>query len=277
MKKIMQPCGLHCIKMQDIGVTIGEQNILQHVNLHIHCGTLAAVIGKNGAGKSTLIRAILGDIPHTGTIEFKNRENGHMQKMRIGYVPQSLNIEKKTPISVYDMIASYQSCYPVFLKKSKKLYEKIKEHLAVFKAEELIDKQVCNLSGGELQRVLLSMAVMDEPNLLLLDEPVSGIDQNGMDLFYHTISELKMHYDLAIILISHDLDYVAQYADQVILIDGTVKKQGTVRQVYESEEFQEVFGKFDLENYKPSRQAKEKKEKEITMPKHNHGLWKEDV
>ena len=277
MKKIMQPCGLHCIKMQDIGVTIGEQNILQHVNLHIHCGTLAAVIGKNGAGKSTLIRAILGDIPHTGTIEFKNRENGHMQKMRIGYVPQSLNIEKKTPISVYDMIASYQSCYPVFLKKSKKLYEKIKEHLAVFKAEELIDKQVCNLSGGELQRVLLSMAVMDEPNLLLLDEPVSGIDQNGMDLFYHTISELKRHYDLAIILISHDLDYVAQYADQVILIDGTVKKQGTVRQVYESEEFQEVFGKFDLENYKPSRQAKEQKDKEITMPKHNHGLWKEDV
>ena len=277
MKKIMQPCGLHCIKMQDIGVTIGDHTILQHVNLHIHCGTLAAVIGKNGAGKSTLIRAILGDIPHTGTIEFKNRENGHMQKMRIGYVPQSLNIEKKTPISVYDMIASYQSCYPVFLKKSKKLYEKIKEHLAVFKAEELIDKQVCNLSGGELQRVLLSMAVMDEPNLLLLDEPVSGIDQNGMDLFYHTISELKRHYDLAIILISHDLDYVAQYADQVILIDGTVKKQGTVRQVYESEEFQEVFGKFDLENYKPSRQAKEQKEKEITMPKHNHGLWKEDV
>ena len=277
MKKIMQPCGLHCIKMQDIGVTIGEQNILQHVNLHIHCGTLAAVIGKNGAGKSTLIRAILGDIPHTGTIEFKNRENGHMQKMRIGYVPQSLNIEKKTPISVYDMIASYQSRYPVFWKKSKKLYEKIEEPLTVFKAEELIDKQVCNLSGGELQRVLLSMAVMDEPNLLLLDEPVSGIDQNGMDLFYHTISELKMHYDLAIILISHDLDYVAQYADQVILIDGTVKKQGTVRQVYESEEFQEVFGKFDLENYKPSRQVKEQKEKEIAMPKHNHSLWKEDV
>ena len=212
MKKIMQPCGLHCIKMQDIGVTIGEQAILQHVNLHIHCGTLAAVIGKNGAGKSTLIKAILGDIPHSGTIEFKDRENGHMQKMKIGYVPQTLNIEKKTPISVYDMIASYQSRYPVFWKKNKKVYAKIKEHLAIFKAEDLIDKQVCNLSGGELQRVLLSMAVMDEPNLLLLDEPVSGIDQNGMDLFYHTISELKKHYDLAIILISHDLDYVAQYA-----------------------------------------------------------------
>ena len=74
MKKIMQPCGLHCIKMQDIGVTIGEQVILQHVNLHIHSVTFAALIGKNGDGKSTLIKAILGDIPHSGTIAFKDRE-----------------------------------------------------------------------------------------------------------------------------------------------------------------------------------------------------------
>ena len=226
MRRIIQPCGLHCIKMHDIGVTIGEQTILENINLHIHCGTLAAIIGKNGAGKSTLIKAILGDIPHSGSIEFKDREDGKIQKLRIGYVPQSLDIEKKTPISVYDMIACYQSRYPVFLKKSRKLYDRIREHLEIFQAEDLIDKQVCNLSGGELQRVLLSMAIMDEPNLLLLDEPVSGIDQNGMDLFYHTISELKKHYDLAIILISHDLDYVAQYADKVILLDGTVLKTG---------------------------------------------------
>lgn len=191
-----------------------------------------------------MIKAILGDLPHTGTIEFKDRENGHIQKLRIGYVPQTLNIEKKTPISVYDMIAGYQSAYPVFWKKSRKLYAKIKEHLALFQAEELIDRQVCNLSGGQLQRVLLSMAVMDEPHLLLLDEPVSGIDQNGMEAFYHTISDLKKDYDLAVVLISHDLDYVARYADQVILLDGTVLKQGNVRQVYESEEFHRVFGDF---------------------------------
>ena len=222
MKKIMQPCGLHCIKMQDIGVTIGEQNILQHVNLHIHCGTLAAVIGKNGAGKSTLIRAILGDIPHTGTIEFKNRENGHMQKMRIGYVPQSLNIEKKTPISVYDMIASYQSRYPVFWKKSKKLYEKIEEHLTVFKAEELIDKQVCNLSGGELQRVLLSMAVMDEPNLLLLDEPVSGLDPKVTAERYALLQKLNYEDGITVVMISHDLNAALQYASHILHIGDRV-------------------------------------------------------
>lgn len=259
-RKILEPCGLHCIRMNGIGVTVGEQEILKNINLHIHCGTLAAVIGKNGAGKSTLIRAILGDIPHTGEIEFSMHEKGKVKnkgmELKIGYVPQSLNIEKKTPISVYDMIACYQSTYPVFWKKSKKLYDKIREHLEVFQAEDLIDKQVCNLSGGELQRVLLSMAIMDGPDLLLLDEPVSGIDQNGMDLFYHTISELKKHYDLAIILISHDLDYVAQYADQVILLDEkTVARQGSVRQVYESQEFYRVFGGFDLEHYKPHRNS----------------------
>ena len=142
---------------------------------------------------------------------------------------------------MYDLLASYESHYPVFLPKSRKLYEKIKENLSVFEAEDLIDKQVCNLSGGQLQRVLLSLAVMDEPNLLLLDEPVSGIDQNGMELFFRTMTYLKEHYDLAIILISHDLDYVAKYADHVVLLDKTVLKQGTVREVYDSPEFERIF------------------------------------
>lgn len=247
-RKIIEPCGLHCIRMQEIGVTIGEQVILENISLHIHCGTLAVLIGPNGAGKSTLLKALLGEIPHTGEITFSMHDGDRYlrskgMKLKIGYVPQSLNIEKKTPISVYDMIACFQSRYPVFLKKSRPLSERIRDTLAVFQAEELLDKQVCNLSGGELQRVLLSMAVMDEPDLLLLDEPVSGLDQNGMDVFYRTICDLKNHYDLAIILISHDLDYVERYADQVILMEnGHVARQGSVSQVFRSPEFHRIFG-----------------------------------
>ena len=222
MRKIISPCGFHCIKVNHLGVWFSEQEILKDVNLHMHCGSLNAIIGKNGAGKSTMIRAM-------------------MQNLKIGYVPQSINIEKNTPVSVYDLLASYESRYPVFLPKNRKLYEKIKEHLRIFEAEELIDKQVCNLSGGQLQRVLLALAVMDEPNLLLLDEPVSGIDQNGMELFFKTMDYLKKHYDLAIILISHDLDYVARYADHVVLLDKTVLRQGTVKEVYESSEFERIF------------------------------------
>lgn len=242
LRKIIKPCGLHCIKVNHLGVTLGGQEILKDINLHIHCGSLNAIIGRNGAGKSTLIRAILGDIPHSGNIEFKDSENGKIQKLKIGYVPQALNIEKQTPVSVYDMIAVYQSNVPVFAVKSRKQKERILEHLRVFEAEYLIDKQVCKLSGGELQRVMLSMAIMDEPNLLLLDEPVSGIDQNGMELFYKTIYHLKENYDLAVILISHDLEYVKRYADKVVLLDETILKQGSVKEVFSSAEFAEVFG-----------------------------------
>ena len=183
MKKIQKPCGLHCIKVHHLSVTMGEQVALKDVNLHIHCGSLNAVIGRNGAGKTTLIRAILGDVAHSGTIEFKNTRDGRMQRLRIGFVPQSLNIDKYTPVSVYDMIACYQSRVPGFLKKSKKLAARVKEYLRIFEAEELLKEQDTHLAGGELQLDTLSMAVYDVPNLLLLGGPVYGMGPNGVGLF----------------------------------------------------------------------------------------------
>lgn len=235
-------CGLHCIKIRDFGVKIGTTTILHDVNLHIHCGKLTAIIGRNGAGKTTLMKGILGELPHEGRIEFKDMKNNRKDKLRIGYVPQNINIEKNTPTSVYDLFASFISNSPVFLFKKKRLYQVIQDQLKVFEASELIDKSVCDLSGGELQRVLLSIATMQEPNLLLLDEPVSGIDHNGMELFYNTIDGLKRDYDLAILLVSHDLNYVAKYADHVVLLEGTIIVEGTTEEVYGSEEFKKVFG-----------------------------------
>ena len=106
----------------------------------------------------------------------------------------------------------------------------------------MIDKRLGDLSGGELQRVLLAIACTPVPNLLLLDEPVSGIDRNGMELFYRTIQELKETYDLSVILVSHDLALVKEYADSVILLDKTVLKEGSAEEVMASEEFKQVFG-----------------------------------
>lgn len=271
MSQKSKACGCHCIKINDFGVKIGKTSIIEQVNLHIHCGRLTAIIGKNGAGKSTLIKAILGEIPHTGTLDFKyivddnhcNCNNadcckaGHqhnydpdesgfpqvsLDDFKIGYIPQHLNVAKNSPTSVYDLFASYISNRPVFLWKNKKLASIIKEQLARFDADMLIDKAVGDLSGGELQRVLLSIATYPTPNLLLLDEPVSGVDQNGMDLFYHTIEELKNNYDLAIILVSHDLEYVARYADYVVLLDKKIVKEGTPKEVFTSKEFRSAFG-----------------------------------
>ena len=224
-----KPCGLHCIKIHHFHVQYGSEVILEDVNLHIHCGKLHVLIGRNGAGKSTLIKAILGEVVHQGKIVFQTPEGRSLKKknvLKIGYVPQSLNIEKGTPVSVYDFMASYMSSEPVFLLKRKKTEQKIKEALSVFQVDDCIDRQLSNLSGGQLQRVLLSLAIINEPNLLLLDEPVSGIDKNGMELFYETIDKLKKTHDMAIILVSHDLEYVRKYADEVVLIDRKVLKIG---------------------------------------------------
>lgn len=241
MRRKAAPCGFHCIKINHLSVNLDGQDILEDINLHIHCGTLAAIIGRNGAGKSTLLRAILGEIPHTGEIEFKNTENGKMANLSIGYVPQSININRSTPMDVYDLICAFRYKVPIAFRTAH-IREKIIDALREFEADTLIDKPIGTLSGGELQRVLLSMAVMDEPHLLLLDEPVSGIDKNGMDLFYEKMKSLTRNHDMAVIVISHDLDYVASYADEVILLDKGVACDGTPKQVYESKEFGATFG-----------------------------------
>ncbi|MEG0074193.1 MAG: metal ABC transporter ATP-binding protein [Clostridia bacterium] len=240
--KVKESCGLHCIQIKDIGVTINRKEILKNVNIHIHCGQLTTIIGKNGAGKSTLLKALLGEIEHTGEIVFTNEKNKKIQRIKIGYVPQSIEIDKSSPLSVYDLVASFITNKSIFFFRDTKIYENIKRNLKLFEADELIDKRVCDLSGGQLQRVLLTIAIYNQPNLLILDEPVSGIDKNGMELFYKNIDMLKKKYDLAVILVSHDLDLIAKYSDRVILLDKTIIKEGSIKEVYESFQFKKVFG-----------------------------------
>ncbi len=235
-------CGLHCLQMKNISVRDGAQVIIENVNLHIHCGKITVIIGKNGAGKSTLVKAILGEIKHEGTIEFQDLRNQRVENLKIGYVPQYINMEKNTPMSVYDLFAGFVSKAPIFFRKIPKVYRYIKEQLDIFEASELVDKRACDLSGGELQRVLLSIAISPVPNLLILDEPVSGIDSNGMQLFYQNIGKLRDNYDLAMIIVSHDFEFVRRYADHVILLDKTILREGTPQEVLNSEEFHRIFG-----------------------------------
>lgn len=235
-----EKCGYCCTKIRNINVSFGNKKVLENVNIHIHCGKLNVIIGENGAGKSTLLKSILGEIKHTGTILFKDKE-ATGNKIKIGYVPQRLDIEN-SPSTVYDVVCSYTSNLPAFLVKSKKKYNQIKEHLKEFGAAELIDQKINSLSGGQLQRVMLAIATLPYPDLLILDEPISGIDRNGREQFYKTISELKENHDLAIILVSHDFDYVKKYADKVILLDKTIIAKGKPEEVFASQEFIERFG-----------------------------------
>jgi len=243
-RKLLQkkPCGFHRVMIEHLCVKAGDTAIIDDLNLNIACGKLTVIIGKNGAGKSTLIKAILGEISYDGKIAFLDLKNNTIGNLRIGYVPQYLNVEKNAPVSVYDLVAGYTSNVPVFLRRSKKLYAWIRERLAMFEGSDLIDKQLGDLSGGELQRVLLTIACTPVPNLLILDEPVSGMDVNGRKLFYQILNELKQQYDMSIILVSHDLDLTKEYADSVVLLDKTVRKEGSAQEVMKSPEFKEIFG-----------------------------------
>ncbi len=236
-------CGLCCTKITDFGVTRGGTEILRNVNLHIHCGDLTAIIGPNGAGKSTLIKAILGEIPHTGKLQFLDAKDEGTTNPSMGYVPQKLDLDSSSPTSVLDLFAATHTRMPIWFSYPKKIQERVRETLARTQAEHLINKRLGTLSGGELQRVLLALALDPIPHLLLLDEPVSGIDQRGLELFYKTVSTLRKEYDLSIILVSHDLNLVAEYADRVAFINNnTIECAGTPQEVFSNEKVIQTFG-----------------------------------
>ena len=233
---------LCCTKIENFSVKLGNTQILKDVNLHIHCGELTSIIGPNGAGKSTLLKSILGEIKHDGVLKFVGKNDKSYKEPLIGYVPQYLTFDPSTPISVLDLFTACKSTKPSWLKPKKKFREHVIESLSKVKVSHLIDRKLGGLSGGELQRVLLALALEPIPNILLLDEPVSGVDQNGLELFYQILMEIKSEYDLSIILVSHDLDLVNKYSDRVALINGTILCSGTPRQVFSNPETKRIFG-----------------------------------
>ncbi len=229
-----------CLRVQNLNVQIGTTSILKDVNLHVHCGEMMALIGPNGAGKSTFVKAVLGQQDYDGVIAFSS-PGQRDRRPKIGYVPQSPAFDPGDPLSVGDLFACCLSKRPAFLGVSKKLREKILDCLDRVHATDLIDKRVGTLSGGELQRVLLAFALEPLPNILILDEPLSGVDVEGMTVLMDMIDEIRKTYDLSILMITHDFSMLPRYADQVALIDHTVRIQGTPKEVLSSEEFKDSF------------------------------------
>ncbi len=230
-----------CLKIQNLSVKIGADEILKDVSLHIHCGELIALIGPNGAGKSTLLKAVLGQREYEGLISFSAPGLRHRRAPRIGYVPQSPAFDPADPLTVADLFACCQSRRPAFLGMGKADRDQIRQCLDRVHATELLDKRVGTLSGGELQRVLLALALEPLPNILILDEPLSGVDVEGMQTLMDMVDELRKVYDLSILMTTHDFDMLPLYADQVVLIDHAVLCQGRPEEVLSSQAFRDVF------------------------------------
>ena len=242
MSGIHNSCGLCSIEMKNISVISGEDTLLDNVNLTFHCGELTALIGKNGAGKTTLLRTLLGERHYKGSISFTDHHGTVLPTPKIGYVPQHLDFDKSMPVSVSDFIAAAKGGNAVWFGKNKKMKENIRKMLDDMECGYLAERRLGALSGGELQRVLLALATDPVPDLLVLDEPVSGVDVAGLDLFYKRIMELRDKQHMAVLLVSHDLGLIRKYADKVVLLDKTVVAEGEAADVFRTEAFKEAFG-----------------------------------
>lgn len=235
-------CGLCSVQIQNIGVQKGRDHLLENVSFEMHCGELTALIGVNGAGKTTLLRAILGEIRHTGAVRYHSHDGRTLSEITVGYVPQYLDFDRSAPVSVMDFLLAGRTQAPVWLTRPRALKQAVRQSLADAGCAGLEGRMLGALSGGELQRVMLAQALSPTPELLILDEPVSGVDTVGSEQFYEKISQLRHDYHMAILMVSHDLELVHLHADQAVLLNKKVLCAGAIDEVYNSHAFRACFG-----------------------------------
>ena len=232
-----------CLKLDGLSVQLQGERILQDVSFHLHCGEIAALIGPNGAGKSSLFRCILGQMAYQGKITFSPARGPAipLSAPLIGYVPQAPSFDRGDPVSVLDFFTAATSRWPVFLPIPPKYRERAARCLERVHGGDLLDRPMGGLSGGQLQRVLLALALEPIPHILILDEPLSGVDIEGEHQLLEMLDELRTQYDLSILFSTHDFATLGQFADKVILLNQSVLKIGTPDEVLAAPEFYQTF------------------------------------
>ena len=229
----MEGCTFCCTQMKDVTVKVGQTVLLDNISMHIHCNAITAIVGPNGAGKTTLFKTLLGEMPYTGSIDFAKHPDDTGPRVVIGYVPQQLHFDHTTPLTVVELFAACLRKKPVWLPIGKTFREKVVQVLEEVNLGYVIDRKIGLLSGGELQRVLLALALMPTPTLLLLDEPISGVDLSGQQLFYETVYRLKSRYHMAIVLITHELEHLETICDRAVLLNQKILADGSPSEVKE--------------------------------------------
>ena len=217
------------IKVTNLTINSNQRTILKNINLQIFDKEIITIIGPNGAGKSTLIRAILG------FIKISNGEVIRSSNLKIGYIPQKALFPEHIPIDVITFLSLNNKNNFI----SQNLHLDINTELNI---NHLLHKSIHTLSGGELQRVLITKALLNQPNLLILDEPTKSIDINGQAEFYKLCSNLQKKINCAILMASHDLHFVMSEVNYVICLNQHICCHGLPDSITKDQEFIKMFG-----------------------------------
>jgi zinc transport system ATP-binding protein len=222
------------VLIRDMGVTVGHYDILKKVTATIPSRKQTVIIGPNGAGKSTLVLALLGEMSYSGSIVFDP------PKPRLGFVPQRLDFDRRLPITVAEFMSLGRSIWPMWLKIPGKVRESNLSYLDMVKASSLIDKPLGSLSGGETQRVFLARSLIQKPDILILDEPASGVDVRGEQLLCEILESFKS--DFTIVMVSHDLATAKAHGDWIICLNRTVLAEGPPEEIFRPSILSLAFG-----------------------------------
>ena len=214
------------VKVSGLEVYLGKRRVLHDIDLTLEPGEIVTIVGPNGSGKSTLLRAIIGAVEPTSGKVYRHAG------LRVGYVPQRLALDPSLPLEVGH-----------FLDLPKPVFAAAREQaLADAGASGLESRQLAALSGGQLQRVLLARALLNDPQLLLLDEATQGLDQPAAANFYRRIEEVRNRTGAAILMVSHELHVVMSASDRVVCLNGHVCCIGKPEHVASAPEYRALFG-----------------------------------
>jgi zinc transport system ATP-binding protein len=222
------------VRIRNLGVELGGNRILSGVNADLAAGKITALIGLNGSGKTTLLKAILKEVPYSGRIEFRcGHDHSKPDPEHVGYVPQKLHFDAHLPLTVRDLLALSLQRRPLFFGVSKRVQRMFGPMLALVGApSHLLEHPVDKISGGELQRVLLALALHPNPELLLLDEPAAGVDFQDQEMFYDLLARLNKERGVTILLVSHEVSVVMKRAHHVLCLkDGQIQCQGPPEEI----------------------------------------------
>jgi zinc transport system ATP-binding protein len=202
----------YALRVSNLSVKLQNQTILENISFKLEKGTALAVVGPNAAGKTVLFKVLLNLLPHEGKVEWQ-------QKVRIGYVPQNISVSD-IPISVKEFLSFGNGL-------------NIAAHLSSVKLDDknVLDKSLGVLSGGQLRRVLIAWALIDNPNVLLFDEPTTGVDLDSEEPIYRMLNELKKKEKITILLITHDIHIVREYSDRLLALNKCVTFFGDSKEI----------------------------------------------
>ncbi|RLC35347.1 MAG: metal ABC transporter ATP-binding protein [Candidatus Nealsonbacteria bacterium] len=213
------------LEVKNLNVILAGEEIIKNLSFEVKEGEVLTILGPNGAGKTVLLKTLLGVLPYQGEISWK-------QGIKIGYVPQRLPFIKDIPMSVSD-----------FFKLKETLQEETKEILnSVGFKENFLNKKIGELSSGQFQRILVAWALVKNPNVLLFDEPTTGIDIGGEETIYTLLARLKEKRNLTILLVTHDLSVVYKFSNFVVCLNKCPICQGEPKEVLTLEVLQKLYG-----------------------------------